>query len=100
MKTITLQLLRAHAACKDQQDIFASTFGESANLTARNMAKAIKVGLDVFWLERLIPAPALAEYDKVRASAWAEYDKARASAWAEYEKVRASALLKALKVIA
>ena len=83
-------------ACSDQVELFTATFKGKAALTHRNWAKAIAVGLDVFWLERLLPASALAEYQKVMASAWAEYEKATAPAWAEYEKARTKALIAAL----
>ena len=78
-------------ACREQVDLFNETFGGKAKVTNRNLAKAMAAGLQVFWLESLIPAQAWAEYDKVRAPAWAEYDKVRAQAWAEYDKVRAQA---------
>jgi len=38
-----------------------------------------------------VRAPALAEYEKVCAPAWAEYKKVRDAAWAEYKKVRDAA---------
>jgi len=100
-------------ACSEHVELFNATFNGKAKITSRNIARAIAAGLDVWWLERLIPAaaraeydkvtaaaraeydkvraPARAEYDKVRAAAWAEYDKVRAAAWAEYDKVRAAA---------
>ena len=74
----------AHA-CSDQRQLFVDTFGDSAKIGPRNMAKAIKVGLGVCWLERLIPK-----------AARAEYVKARAAAQAEFEKVKAAALISAL----
>ena len=94
-------------ACSEQVELFAQTFNGKAKLTAGNLAKAVAAGLDIFWLYRLIPAPAwaeydkvstaaLAEYDKVMAPAWAEYDKVSTAAWAEYDKVRVKALLAAL----
>ena len=45
-------------------------------------------------------APALAEYNKVRAPAWAEYEKVCAPAWAEYNKVRDAAWAEYEKVCA
>lgn len=82
---ITLADLADNHACSAQRDLFVSTFGDKAKIGPRNMAKAIKAGLDIRWLERLIPASALAEYEK-----------ATAPARAEYKKVTASALVKAL----
>jgi len=81
---ITLDMLRPHGACSDQQELFVDTFGQSAKLTRRNWARAIKVGLSVSWMGRLLSAPAWAEYEKARDAAWAEYEKARAPALAEY----------------
>jgi hypothetical protein len=100
MKTITATLLRERGACFDQVTLFKATFGESANLNARNFATAEQAGLNVFWMTHLLPAPALAECNKVTASAWAEYDKVTAPALAEYHKVRASAILSALRGVA
>ena len=67
-------------ACSEQVELFDATFQGKAKVTSRNLAKAIAAGLDVFWLELLIPAPARAEYDKVAAPARAEYDKVRGKA--------------------
>ena len=66
---ITAALLREHGACSDSVDLFVATFGEKAKIGPRNMAKAIKAGLGIFWLERFIPAPARAEFERVRAQA-------------------------------
>ena len=77
---ITLDMLRQHDACSDQQELFVATFGQSAKLTRRNWARAIKVGLSVSWMERLLSDAALAEYVKVRDAALAEYVKARDAA--------------------
>ena len=48
------------------------------------------------WLEWLLhtcgyqwTAPALAEYNRVKAEAWAEYERVTAPAWDEYQRVRA-----------
>ena len=97
---ITIADLVDNHACQDQRDLFVATFGDKAKIGPRNMTKAIKVGLDIFWLERLIQASARAEYEKARATAWAEYEKVRASAWAEYDKATASALAEYKKVTA
>ena len=116
---ITLNTLEQHGACVDQCELFAATFPKGANVNARNLSRAQKVGLDVLWLFWLIPEDqraeykkardaARAEYEKVRdaaraeyekdtAAAWAEYKKVRDAAWAEYEKDTAAALIRALK---
>ena len=51
------------------------------------------------WLEWLLEscnyqwsAPALAEFQRVKATAWAEFQRVKATAWAEYERVEAPAL--------
>ena len=44
------------------------------------------------WLQWLVRAPALAEYERVTAPALAEDDRVTATAWAEYERVTATAL--------
>ncbi len=98
-------------ACEEQHKLFQEKFGGKAKITNRNMARAIAWGLDVFWLERLIPAPAwadyervkalaLADYERVKALAWADYERVKALAWADYERVTAPALVKALTGIA
>jgi len=66
---ITLDMLRQYDTYSDQQELFVATFGQSAKLTRRNWARAIKVGLSVSWMERLLSAPALAEYVKARDAA-------------------------------
>ena len=95
---ITIDMLRQHNACSDQQELFVTTFGKSAKLTWRNWSKAIKAGLSVSWVECLLSDPALAEYKKVSDPAWAEYEKVRDAALAEYKKVSDPALAEYKKV--
>lgn len=83
---ITLADLVDNQACSKQCVLFFATFGDKAKIGPRAAAKAIKAGLDIRWLERLIPAHAWSEYNKAMASAWGEYDKARESRWAKYDK--------------
>ena len=107
MKRITVELLESIDACPDQVETFSKLFPKGAPVSMRSLAKAQKAGLDVFFLERLLTGPALAEYEKVRGPAWAEYRKVRGQAraefekieglaWAEYEKVVCPALVQAL----
>jgi hypothetical protein len=56
-------------ACKEQRYLFKEKFGGKAKITRKNMARAIAFGLNVFWLERLIPAEARAECERVKAQA-------------------------------
>jgi hypothetical protein len=93
---ITLADLVDNQACSKQCVLFVATFGDKAKIRPRAAAKAIKAGLDIRWLERLIPAHAWSEYNKAMASACAEYGKASTYALAEYNKAMAHALIKAL----
>ena len=96
MKRITVELLKSMNACPDQVETFSKLFPKGAPVSMRSLAKAQKAGLDVFFLERLLTAPAWAEYKKITAPAWAEYEKITAPAEAEYEKVLGEALVKVL----
>ena len=100
MKRITVELLKSMNACPDQVETFSKLFPKGAPVSMRSLAKAQKAGLDVFFLERLLTGPALAEYEKIRDQAWAEYEKIRARAWAEYVKIRAQALAEYEKIAA
>jgi hypothetical protein len=51
---ITPALLNTTRACNSQIRKFKRLFGNSAELTLKNMLKAYKAGLNVFWLERLL----------------------------------------------
>ena len=89
---ITVADLTRGDACELQVDLFRATFGDEVRLNKRNLAKAIKAGLDTSWCARFLSAPALAEYERVTAPAWAEYERVRAPAWAEHERVTAASL--------
>ena len=86
MKRITVELLKSINACPDQVETFNKLFPKGASISMRSLAKAQKAGLDVFFLERLLTAPAWAEFKKIIAG----------QAWAEYLKIRGQALVKAL----
>ena len=78
---ITADLLRKHNACADQVALFERTFPGGAD-PVTDWQTAIDAGLDVTWCERLLSAPALAEYERVRGQAWAEYQRVRGPALA------------------
>ena len=75
-----LQSKHLRGACADQRALFRHTFPDGAPLTVRSVDRAVRAGLDVRWLVRLLPAPARAEYERATAPAWAEYERAPASA--------------------
>ena len=62
--TVTAEMLRKHRACRAQRYLFAQTFPDGMPVTLRNLAEAIRAGLDVGWGVGMLPAPARAEYDK------------------------------------
>ena len=90
---ITKQQLVEKSACSDQVAVFTREWPDGVEITLPILERAVALKLDLDWFaSRCLTAPALAEYERVRASAWAEYERVRASAWAEYERVMASAL--------
>ena len=92
MTTITAAMLEDARACRDQVELFRSTFGESARITLTNCRKAVDVGLDLDWAAAcLLQAPASAAYKTATASAWAAYEAATAPASAAYKTATASA---------
>ena len=99
---ITARILKSKGACTDQVALFASLFPKGVQVTeALCLEHADKFNWS--WAaQKLLPASARAEYERIVASAraeyarteapaWAEYERAEAPAWAEYERVRASA---------
>jgi cell division septum initiation protein DivIVA len=90
-RILHLQELIDKGACPDQVRLFRKRFGKSVSVT---VALCVKVAqdFDLGWAaSNLLSAPALAEYERVRAQALAEYERVRAQALAEYERVRAQA---------
>jgi len=73
MKRITVSLLKQHRACPEQVELFASLWPDGVTPTKKDCLRAVKKGLDVNWfVSHCLPAPAQAEYYKVRAPAlWA-----------------------------
>jgi len=91
---ITKNMLKG--ACTDQLKAFITERPDGAKVTLKNCRRAAELKLDINWLaSRVLTAPALAKYEKARASAWAEYGKVRAPTLAKYEKDRASAFYRA-----
>ena len=78
----TLTLAQLKGTCAQQRALFRKLFGTSVEVTEA-LAVEHADSFDWTWAaNKLLSAPARAEYEKVRAAAWAEYDKVRAAAWA------------------
>jgi hypothetical protein len=96
---ITKKMLCEHDACGEQVRLFIKTFGREVKITLAVCRNAVKVGLNLQWAsENLLSAPALAEYERVKAQAWAEYERVTVPALAEYERVKAQAFNAAWKI--
>lgn len=52
MKTITVKWLTERRACVGQVKHFQELFGEEAEITLDNLAKAVAIGLNLNWLAR------------------------------------------------
>ena len=88
---LTIEQLIEQRACASQVKLFREMFGRSVNITQKACI-CVADKFDFAWAARkLLPAPALAEYERVRVQAWAEYARVTAPAWAEYERVTAPA---------
>ena len=95
-KRITLSQLRKLKACKDQLDLFKSTFGASAAVTEANLVRAVAAGLNIDWLAgKTLPAPARKAYNEALASAREAYHEAIAPAREAYDEAVASAWMRA-----
>ena len=91
MKTITIEWLTEHDACHGQQDLFAKTFPKGARITLANCQKAVREGLNLYWLaEKLFPATALKAYQDATAPAEKAYKDATATAWKAYQDATAT----------
>ena len=96
MKVVTAKQLEAKGACGDQVVLFRSVFPRGCVVTAANIHKAARAGLNLgWWAEQFLPAPALRAYQEARAPALRAYEEARAPAWRAYEET-APALIVAL----
>ena len=95
---LTIEQLIEQRACASQVKLFREMFGRSVNITQKACI-CVADKFDFAWAARkLLPAPALAEYERVRVQAWAEYARVTAPAWAEYERVRAPAWAECARV--
>ena len=83
---ITLGLLERHKVCESQRELFARTFPDGTDVTIETIETAREAGLRVWWLEGLIPASALGEYERATADPMAEYRRAVDAALAEYRR--------------
>ncbi len=86
---ITITQLKRAGACRDQVELFRTTFGTSVTVTrALCLAHAEKFDWD--WGAAHLLRPSMrAEYDRLRAPAQAKYERVRAAAGAEYDRLRA-----------
>ena len=87
---ITKRLLQKHEACTPQVEIFATKWPNDIEVTLTSLTEARAIGLDVFWLERLIPADKRAEYEAKRKPLWDEYHTKREPLQVEHEAKRGS----------
>ncbi|MBP8231753.1 MAG: hypothetical protein KAY22_05565 [Rhizorhabdus sp.] len=91
-RILTLADLVRVGACSQARERFAELFGESVNVTAE-LAERYASDFDFGFAARaFLSAPALAEYERIRAAALAEYKRVTAPAFAEYERIRVAAL--------
>ena len=90
MKRIPLSLLSG--ACAEQLSLVQREWPGGIPVTEAAASRAVALGLDLGWLaNKLLPAPALAEYERARAPARAECERVTAPALAEYERVTSPA---------
>ena len=89
---ITLLLLKRLGACKDQRDLFKTTFGRYAELTEESAIRAADAGLSISWLaSEVLTSESDAEYQRVCQPADAEYQRVCQPAKDEYQRVRKNA---------
>jgi hypothetical protein len=84
-------MLRRLGACADQVAKFERLFGERVAVTE---ALCVRHAEDFEWnwaARNLLPAPALAEYERDRAAIRARYDRVCATALVEYQRAVAPA---------
>ena len=92
MAKLTLIVLRAKKACRDQLQEFERRFGDSVEITAELCLSVAEV-FDWNWAaEHLLGSSACAEYRRIQTAACVEYERIRASALAEYERIQVPAL--------
>src|SRR3990167_6365516 len=63
---VTAKQLEGEGACEDQIDLFRETFPRGCVVTAANIRKAARAGLNLgWWAEQFLPAPALRAYQEI-----------------------------------
>ena len=98
-------------ACPQQVAKFRELWGEQVYVTVPRMTSvadhfdwdwgAQKLLSAPAWAEyERVTAPALAEYNRVTVAAWAEHKRVTAAAWAEYKRVTAQARAECKRVTA
>ena len=95
---ITTEMLREKEACSDQVAVFMAEWPEGAEATKKNWTRAIKLDLDVTFVECFLSPAALKEYHKIERAARKEYYKIKRAAWEEYNKIRQPAWEEYLKI--
>ena len=101
MDTITLAMLEGdnptgEVACTKQRAAFARLWPNGAKVNLRNAKRAMRAGLDIFWLRNLLDDSARRTYDEAIAPARRAYGEARAPARRAYGEARATAIVAAL----
>jgi len=95
---ITTAWLRRRRACSYQVALFEDEFGDEAEITEANLARAAELGLDLSWLAlRVLPRSLWAEYRRQEAALRAEYRRQEAALRAEYRRQEAALLWTLLK---
>src|SRR3990167_6362790 len=91
-RPLTLLQLQGQGACSEYLEKFRAAYGDQVEIT---VVLCIQQAAQWDWdwaAIHLLTAPALAEYERVRATAGAEYQRVRATAGEEYERVTATAV--------
>ncbi len=93
---ITMSLLADLGACSEHVSKFRTAFPDGLTITGEpgvdTINQIVTSGLDLDWFaQRVLTAPAYAEYQRVGAPAYAEYERVTAPAYAEYQRVGAAA---------
>ena len=93
MKTLLKSTILSFRPCQDQANLLDKTFpGESILLTLANCQKAVREGLNLYWLaEKLFPATALKAYQDATAPAWKAHQDATDTALKAYKDATATA---------
>jgi hypothetical protein len=95
MKLITESMLRG--ACKSKRALFRKTFPDGAPVTMAAARKAQKAGLDVLWLDEILPEPLDADYYDKRTSLHDYYEAKRKPLADDYDAKCIKLLLASLR---